>query len=71
MEEKMKIYLYDEESGLYLGEDFIDTSEVAGVCELPENATLVRPPETGSKQVAVFIKESNRWDIRNKGNKSS
>jgi hypothetical protein len=62
----MKVYLYDEESGIYLGEDFIDTAEVAGVCELPENATPLRPPPIGSNQVAVFIKEANCWELRGK-----
>ncbi len=60
----MKIYLYDEQSGIYQGEDYLDTSEVAGICELPENATPIKPPETGTDQVAVFLKVANRWELR-------
>lgn len=63
----MKVYLFDEANGIYLGEDFLDTAEIAGVCKLPENATQLKPPEIAPDQVAVFLKEANRWEIRKRG----
>jgi hypothetical protein len=60
----MKIYLYDETTGIYQGEDFLDTAEIAGVCELPENATTLEPPPAAPGLVAVFSRESNRWELK-------
>ena len=62
----MKIYLFDVETGLYLGQDYADTSSVAGICELPENATTSRPPEGGPDQVAVMNRQTMEWELHRK-----
>ena len=60
----MKIYLFDVETGLYLGQDYADTSSVAGICDLPENATAIRPPEYGSDRVPVMNRQTMQWELR-------
>ena len=60
----MKVYLYQKETGMYLGEDYFDTSQIAGICEMPENATTIKPPYAGPSQVAAFKLSINSWEIR-------
>jgi len=59
----MKIYLYDAETGFYLGQDYVDTSSVAGICDLPENATVTKPPEGSPDQVAVMNRQTMQWEL--------
>lgn len=61
----MKIYLFNPESGLYLGEDFAD--EVAmqgGAFLLPPDATTIAPPCVEPGQVPVFLVAEQCWIIR-------
>jgi hypothetical protein len=60
----MKVYLYDVESGIFLGEDYFDTSEIGGVCKMPENATTVKPPELGKEQIAIFNVSAGIWEVK-------
>ncbi len=62
----MKVYLFDAETGLYLGQDYADTSSVAGICDLPENATTIRPPECGPDRVPVMNRQTMQWELHRK-----
>jgi hypothetical protein len=62
----MKIYLFDAETGLYLGQDYAGTSSFSGICELPENATTAKPPESGPNQIAVMNRQTMKWELHRK-----
>lgn len=59
----MKIYLFNPETGVYLGEDFADDSVISGII-LPAGATTLAPPPFGKREVPVFVEEENRWVLR-------
>jgi len=63
----MRIHLYDAETGLYLGQDYTGTSSVAGVCDLPENATTAKPPEGGPGRMAVMNRQTMQWELHRRG----
>lgn len=55
----MKVYLYDEETGLYEGESFEDSDayeESAGMTRLP-------PPPHAPGEVPVFDRGSDSWEL--------
>lgn len=61
----MKIYLFNLETGIYLGEDFAD--EAAMKPEgyiIPPDATSIAPPRNGFGQVPVFNSEDQQWELR-------
>lgn len=61
----MKIYLFNPETGIYLGEDFADEAPMKrGEFVLPPDATTIAPPERGQGQVPVFSVAKNQWEIR-------
>ena len=61
----MKIYLFNPETGVYLGEDFADEAPMQrGAFAVPPDATTIAPPAAGSGQVPVFSVAGNRWEIR-------
>jgi hypothetical protein len=61
----MKIYLFNPETGAYLGEDFADEAPMKrGEYLVPPDATTIAPPAVGSGQVPVFSVAENRWEIR-------
>jgi hypothetical protein len=61
----MKIYLFNPESGFYLGEDFADDLPMCeGRSAVPPDATTIPPPPYGSGAVPVFLVAENRWEIR-------
>jgi len=58
----MKIYLFNPETGLYLGEDFADEAAMKqGVYILPPGATTIAPPEVERGQVLVFNSQAQYW----------
>lgn len=61
----MKIYLYNPENGVYLGEDFVDDSCVFAA-GLPVGATKIAPPSFERREVPVFLVEEGRWELRSR-----
>jgi hypothetical protein len=62
----MKIYLFNPETGVYLGEDFADKHpKRLGEYILPHDATDIAPPPVEKGQVLVFNMEERRWEVRN------
>lgn len=59
----MKIYLFNPETGIYLGEDFVEDSTVFAA-ELPAGATKIAPPSFERREVPVFLAEEDRWELR-------
>jgi hypothetical protein len=63
----MKIYLYNPETGIYLGEDFADEAPMArGGFVMPSGATAIAPPEGGRGQVLVFDVDAQCWEVRSR-----
>ena len=61
----MKIYLYNTETGVYLGEDFADAASIkGGSYVIPEDATTIPPPEVKPGEVAVFHPDIGKWEVR-------
>jgi hypothetical protein len=61
----MKIYLFNPEIGVYLGEDFADEAPMRrGEFVIPADATTIAPPPVGRGEVPVFRATENRWEIR-------
>lgn len=61
----MKIFLFNLETGYYLGEDFADaTALAAGTFEIPADATTIAPPPAQTGQVPVFDPLLQRWELR-------
>jgi hypothetical protein len=58
----MKIYLFNSENGVYLGEDFSDEPfRAPDSGGLPEDATAIVPPEVGPGRLLVFNVKEQRW----------
>jgi hypothetical protein len=68
----MKIYLFNPESGVYLGEDFADEAlmKQRGYV-LPRDATSMAPPEGGRGDILVFDAVAQRWELRSHRNKET
>jgi hypothetical protein len=61
----MKIYLFNPETGIYLGEDFADEPPMCpGRDAVPLDATTVPPPPYRRGEVPVFTVARNNWEIR-------
>jgi hypothetical protein len=61
----MKIYLFDPESGIYLGEDFAEPPFFKGDPPVvPPDATTIAPPPYSRGEVPVFNVRQKRWEIR-------
>ena len=61
----MKVYLFNPETGVYLGEDFAD--EAAMKQEgyiIPPDATTIAPPAVERGQIPVFNFAEERWEVR-------
>ena len=60
----MKIYLFNPDSGVYLGEDFSDDLPICqGRGSLPAHATTIAPPPCQSGEVPVFRPAENQWRV--------
>jgi hypothetical protein len=55
----MKVYLFNTETGAYLGEDFSSGMSVSE----DEGETTVGPPPYGSGEVPVFDRAGFRWRL--------
>ncbi len=61
----MKIYLFNPENGVYLGEDFADQGSLKmGIYIIPDDATVIPPPEVKPGEVPVFNRETGKWEVR-------
>ena len=61
----MKIYLFNPDSGVYLGEDFTDDPPMCqGRDAVPLDATAIPPPPYRRGEVPVFTVAENKWEIR-------
>jgi hypothetical protein len=64
MEPTMKIYRYNTETGVYLGEDFADKRSMeVGEYDMPDDATTIPPPEVNRGEVPIFNPETGGWEI--------
>ncbi len=60
----MKIYLFNPENGVYLGEDFADQGSLkSGRYSIPDDATMIPPPEVKRGEVPVFNRETETWEV--------
>jgi hypothetical protein len=55
----MKVYLFEKESGFYLGEDFDSYREAME----EDGVTPLAPPVTGPGEVAVFNRLESCWRV--------
>jgi len=61
----MKIYLFNPVNGAYLGEAFADESPLKrGECSIPDDATLIPPPQVESGQMTFFNIREQCWEVR-------
>lgn len=61
----MRIYRFNPETGVYLGEDFADKASFkGGVFEIPEDATTIPPPPVKRGEVLVFHGGAGKWEVR-------
>jgi hypothetical protein len=61
----MKIYLFDPETGVYLGEDFADKAPMnGGGYIIPPDATTIVPPRVERGQIPVFNFSEKCWEVR-------
>ena len=61
----MKIYLFNPETGIYLGEDFADESTMTrNSFAVPPDATTIAPPQHERGEIPVFDAAAQRWDVR-------
>jgi hypothetical protein len=61
----MKIYLFNPETGIYLGEDFTDETPMKrGEFVIPSDATTIPPPPVERGQIPVFNAAERRWEVR-------
>ena len=62
-ETAMKIYLFNPETGVYLGEDFADEALMKqGGYVIPPGATTIAPPEGGLGHILVFDVVAQCWE---------
>ncbi len=63
----MKIYLFNPENGLYLGEDFADEAPLGGCGHsIPPSATVIAPPQIENGDILFFNVGEQRWDVVNR-----
>lgn len=55
----MKVYLFDEKTGVYLGETF----EEADMLQNEDGLTPLPPPDYDHGQVPVFDRLNNSWTV--------
>ncbi len=61
----MKIYYYNPETGAFLGEDFADEAPYRrGEYRIPDDATMIPPPQVEKGQMPFFNIREQRWEVR-------
>jgi hypothetical protein len=62
----MKIYLFNPETGAYLGEAFADEAPFKrGEYIIPDDATMIPPPLLEPGQIPIFKIREQRWEVIN------
>jgi len=62
----MKVYLFNPVNGAYLGEAFADESPwKRGEYLIPDDATLIPPPQGESGEIPFFNIQDQRWVFAN------
>jgi len=62
----MKIYLFNPVNGAYLGEAFADESPwKRGEYLIPDDATLIPPPQGEAGEIPFFNIQEQRWEFAN------
>jgi hypothetical protein len=60
----MKIYRFNQETGVYLGEDFADEAPLErGNFVLPPDATPLAPPCQEPGFIAIFDFQTRQWQL--------
>jgi hypothetical protein len=60
----MKIYLFNPETGVYLGEDFAyEAPTKQGEYIIPPDATTIAPPMVARGLILVFNFDKERWEV--------
>jgi hypothetical protein len=68
----MKIYLFNPETGVYLGEDFAyEAPTKQGGYIIPPDATTIAPPMVSRCLILVFNIDEERWEVHPVGNMSN
>ncbi|MDD2338000.1 MAG: hypothetical protein PHD01_15675 [Geobacteraceae bacterium] len=63
----MKIYLFNPETGAYLGEAFADEAPFKrGQYIIPDDATTIPPPQVEPGQIPFFNILEQRWRVFNR-----
>lgn len=55
----MKVYLFDNETGVYEGETFLEADKLSN----EEGVTAIPPPEYGDGHVVVYDKQRQAWEV--------
>ena len=68
----MKIYLFNPETGVYLGKDFAyEAPTKQGGYIIPPGATTIAPPDVAHGLILVFNFDKERWEVPPVGNMSN
>ena len=63
----MKIYLFNSETGAYLGEAFADEAPFRrGEYIIPDDATTIPPPQLEPGQIPLFKIREQCWEVFNR-----
>ena len=61
----MKIYFFNRETGVYLGDDFVNEAPMnRGVFVVPRGATTIAPPQGRLGHIVAFNVVTKRWEFR-------
>lgn len=61
--EVVKVYLYDAESHVYARATYAQFSPVGGQLLMPENSTILPPPDVALGYIRVFDVEAKKWEV--------
>lgn len=61
--EVVKVYSYDAESHVYTGATYAQFSPVDGQLLMPENSTILPPPDVALGYIRVFDVEAKKWEV--------
>ena len=60
----MTIYIFNPESSVYLGEDFVEDALVmSNVSLVPANTTTIAPPKGGQGHTMIFDAAAQCWEV--------
>jgi hypothetical protein len=68
----MKIYLFNPETSVFMGEDFVDEALMRQEgYAIPPNSTTIAPPEGGWGHILVFDVVAQCWEVRSHWDKEN